>query len=239
MFLSPALGAALDRIAERAADLRRAYTPGAVPANDDVALASPSSEFTLDPLATVPSENEYFIVRGDDGSTAYDRDGAFRLEAGRLVAESGKAVLGRSNPDAPLTELHVDPVDAALGRAANVRVERDGSLVYDRRAIDPRTGLASVHRVVAGRIALARFPAGTRLVGLGSEGSAPNGVAAHVGLPGDGTFTALQPHRRQRSRIDVDESVAKLKEAYLAFDALQAAHGAKGRTAKTAMDLLK
>ena len=37
MFLSTSLSAALDRIAERAADVRRAYTPAAVPQEDDVA----------------------------------------------------------------------------------------------------------------------------------------------------------------------------------------------------------
>jgi hypothetical protein len=31
MFLNPAMSAALDRIAERAADVRRAFTPGALP----------------------------------------------------------------------------------------------------------------------------------------------------------------------------------------------------------------
>ena len=45
--------------------------------------------------------------------------------------------------------------------------------------------------------------------------------------------------RRERSRVDIDESLMRLKEAYLAFDALQAAEAAKGHLGKTAMDLLK
>lgn len=45
--------------------------------------------------------------------------------------------------------------------------------------------------------------------------------------------------RRERSRINVDESLARLKDAYLAFDALQAAEAAKAHVGKTAMDLLK
>ena len=45
--------------------------------------------------------------------------------------------------------------------------------------------------------------------------------------------------QRERSRVDVDESLARLKDAYLAFEALQAAEAAKGRLGKTAMDLLK
>ncbi len=44
---------------------------------------------------------------------------------------------------------------------------------------------------------------------------------------------------RERSRVDVDESLIRLKEAYLAFDALQAAEAARAHLGKTAMDLLK
>jgi hypothetical protein len=37
MFLNAGLSAALDRVAERAADVRRAFTPGALPVRGDVA----------------------------------------------------------------------------------------------------------------------------------------------------------------------------------------------------------
>jgi len=45
--------------------------------------------------------------------------------------------------------------------------------------------------------------------------------------------------QRERSRVDLDQSLARLKEAYVAFEAMQAAQTARGRLGKTAMDLLK
>jgi hypothetical protein len=44
---------------------------------------------------------------------------------------------------------------------------------------------------------------------------------------------------RTRSGVELDESLIRLKEAYLTFDALQAAETAKGHLGKTTMDLLK
>ncbi len=237
MFLNPAMSAALDRIAERAADVRRAFEPGAFPLHDDVA-SEPVAAFTLDPLSVASARGELFVTAGAGGAHAYTADGSFHLEQGRLLDARGDAVLGSRVPGGALEELRVDPVDAALGRASDARIEPDGTFAYDRAAIDPRTGRRELQRVAVGRLALARFPAGTRFAG-GDGLAAPAGVVAHVGVPGDGTFAALEPHRRLRGGIDIDRSLVRLKEAYVAFDALQAAHAAKGRTAKTAMDLLK
>ncbi|MBV8490592.1 MAG: hypothetical protein JO199_08685 [Candidatus Eremiobacteraeota bacterium] len=239
MFLNPALSAALDRIAERASDVRRAYAPGAQPQHDDVAVPAPGSTFTLDPLSVAAADGAYFVTRDARGDYAYLRNGSFHFEGGTLVGENGGPILGR-RADGTLSELRVDPVDAALGRSDAARVEADGSVVYDRVAIDPRSARPLSQRVVVGRIALARFAAGTRLSSAGGDAVVPpGGVIAHCGTPGDGAFAALLPHRRQRSGIDLDESLARLKEAYVAFDALQAAQNAKGHTTKTTMDLLK
>ena len=239
MFLTPALGSALDRIAERAADVRRAYTPGAVPQHDDVANTSAGSDFTLNPLSVLAPSDDYFITTGEQGRRIYTRDGAFSIDRGRLVDATGSPILGFTGGSAVLRELEVDPVDAALGRVRSAAVQSDGTFVYTRDAIDPRNGSRQAQQVPAGRIALARFPAGTRLEGNGARGVPPAGVAVKTGMPGENEFGALTPMRRERSRIDVDESIRRLKEAYLAFDALHAAERAKARLGKTAMDLLK
>lgn len=240
MFLNPSLTGALDRIAERAADVRRAYTPGAVPQHDDVATPSSVSDFTLDPLSVVAPDGAYFLANDARATTSYTRDGAFTLRDGVLVDEGGRAILGRKAPGAPLAELRVDGVDRALGRVADASIEPDGAFAYYRNVVDPRTARRERQRVVVGRLALARFPAGTRLeIADGIPGRAPAGVTPVVGAPADGDFAALTPMRRERSRIDVDASLARLKEAYLAFDALQAAEMAKAHLGKTAMDLLK
>ena len=240
MSLSPALGAALDRIAERAADVRRAYTPGALPLHDDVATPGAASDFSLDPLAVAAPDGAYFIVTDERGRRSYTRDGSFTLLGGRLVTRGGDSVLGLRGPgDAP-APLTVDSVDESLGRMRDVAVEPDGTLTYRRETIDPRSGTRELQRASAGRIALARFPAGTRLeTDDAGRSVAPAGVAAREGVAGDGDFGALVPMHRERSRIDIDESLVRLKEAYLAFDALQAAEAANMHLGKTAMDLLK
>jgi flagellar basal body rod protein FlgG len=237
MFLSASLSDALDRIADRASDVRRAFVPGARPENGDVASGGAPPEFTLDPLSVAAPDGAYFVL-SNAGRTVYSQDGSFTVRDGVLTDERGDAVLGIRSPGDPLEAVRVDPVDAALGRFADVRIDEDGTLSYSRVTIDPRTGTRGTRRVAAGRIALARFPAGTKLAG-GSVFGAPAGIVPHTGVPGDGAFDRVTPNRRARSGVDLDVSLARLKDAYVAFDALQAAESAKGRLGKTAMDLLK
>lgn len=240
MLLNPAMSAALDRIAERAADVRRAFTPGALPRYDDAATPGDRADFTLDPMAVALPDGAYAMSRDARGRIAYTRDGSFSVSGGRLLDARGFPVLGRRTPDAPLEELRIDAVDAALGRTPSLRVEADGGLVYTRDAIDPRTGKRAASSVVAGRIALARFPAATRLdTADGRTFYAPDGVSPHTGLAGDGTFETLVPMHRARSRVDLDVSLLRLKDAYTAFDALAAAESARGRFDKAAMDVVK
>jgi flagellar basal body rod protein FlgG len=240
VLLNPAMSAALDRIAERAADVRRAFAPGAVPHYDDVATSSDRSDFTLDPLSVAPPAGAYFVTLDARGRTIYTRDGSFSVRSGRLVDERGLPVLGRRAPNTPLDEMRIDPVDEALGRTNRIRIDGDGSLIYARETIDPRTGKRAQSRIVVGRVALARFPAGSRLdTADGRSFTAPPGVAPHTGFPGDGSFDALAPMRRAHSRVDLDASLIRLKDAYTAFDALAAAEHAKGRLEKTAMDVVK
>lgn len=238
MFLNPALSSALDRIAERTADVRRAFTPGALPQHDDVATARPVADFTLDPLSVCASDDLYFITRDAEGTAAYTRNGSFTLRDGRLEDAAGNAVCGLSG--ARLVPMRIDPVDEALGRAGNARIDADGSFAYARTAVDPRSGARESQRVVVGRLALARFPAGTRLKTVDwTHCAAPEGIAPHLGVAGAGDFAELMPMHRERSRIDIDESLLRLKEAYLAFDALTAAEDARVHLGKTTMDLLK
>jgi hypothetical protein len=61
----------------------------------------------------------------------------------------------------------------------------------------------------------------------------------HVGLPADGTFPPLATGARDAGSIDLDASLRKLSEAYVAFSAMQAAHKAQGDGSKVVMDLLK
>jgi flagellar basal body rod protein FlgG len=240
MFLNSGLSAALDRIADRTADVRRAFTPGALPAKGDVATDGPRARFTLDPMSVQASDGAYFVVGGDEGSRAFTRDGTFHFAHGRLETEDGRSVLGRRQANGPLEPLCTDAVDEALGRVGTPRVEEDGSVRYTRTTIDPRTGKRANANVTIGRVAVARFPASTALDSSDGRAFAPaDGVPAHIGMPADGTFAALTPHRREESRVDIDRSLERLKDAYVAFDALAAAEVARGRFGKTAMDVVK
>jgi len=240
VFLNAAMSAALDRIAERAADARRAFTPGALPARDDVATGAPASDFTLDPLSVSAPADAYFVTGNGSGELAYTRDGAFSLSDGKLLDQRGQAVYGFGpGGDAP-TELRADPVDVALGRVSDARIDPDGSFSYGRATIEPRTGATGRQRVVVGRLALARFPAGSKMAPDDAvESSGPKGAAPRIGRPKDGTFEAVVPMARDRSRVDIDRSLIRLREAYLAFDALRAAETAQLHLGKIATDLIK
>jgi flagellar basal body rod protein FlgG len=226
----------MQRIEERAADVRRAFTPGAQPSFDDVDR-SETSYPTLDPLSVAPPENGYFVTRGENDSLRYTRNGSLVLRDGVLCSGDGRPVLGYARRG--LSELSVDRVDLALGRAGNARIDERGNLVYDRAVVDPRSGAHEVRSVVVGRIALARFPAGTRLVDDGGTLGAPQGVAPRYGAAGDGDFAPLATMRRQSSGVDIGRSIERLRIAYRELDAMQGVYRAQYAADKTAMDVVK
>lgn len=239
MMIDAATERAFERIAQRAGDVARAFVPGAAPLFGDTA-AAPSSRAVPDPLSIAPPGDAYFVTTDASGRTSYTQNGTLALRDGALVDATGKLVMGFAGPASTIGALRCDPVDTALGRIRNPRIDADGALTYDRAAIEPRTGLEEIQRVIVGRIALARFPAATRLNVAGRDCvSAPPGVMPHVGRPGSGNFDRISPMHRENSRIDFDGSLDRLEEAYVAFDAIQAAHQAQGRLSKSAMDLLK
>jgi flagellar basal body rod protein FlgG len=236
--VSPAVSSALERIEERAYDVRRSFTPGAQPIFDDVSRAQTSYP-TIDSLSVSPPDDAYFIERSDHGQTRYTRDGSFVFRNGVLCTSTGAPVLGQSR-SRNLVELRADPVDLALGRVREPNVSADGTVSYDREVVDPRNGGTETRRVVIGRLVLARFAAGTRLGddgggGLGSE----KGIEPTLAVPLEHGFGALQPMRRESSGINIDESIDRLRLAYLDFDAVAAAYHARYDQAKSAMDLIK
>ncbi len=240
MLINSATERSLDLISQRAADVYKAFTPGALPEHSDIETDGPQSRAVLDPLAVSAPNDDYFLTVDERGRTTYTRDGQMRLADGSLVGSNGRPMLGYTNTASSTTELRIDPVDEALGRVRNLRVETDGAVAYDRRTVDPRSGIAHVQRISIGRLALARFPAATKLSNA-ADGTVlpPPGVVPHVGRAADGNFGKLAPMRRDESRIDLDRSLERLHDAYVAFDALQAVHKAQGQTGKVAMDLLK
>ncbi len=239
MSIDPGIAASLSVIASRERDLRAAYTPGAVPQNGDV-FRPATEQRDLDQTSASAPAGAYFARRGDDGQRVYSRDGKITLRGEQLVDDGGYAVLGTMHGKHECVALRVDAVDAALGRVQNLRIDANGDLRYDREVVEPRTGEHMQQSILVGRIALARFPAGTVLRATdANHGAAPGGVLPHLGFAGDGTFAPLGIGQRLGSAIDIDRGLERLQDAYLALDALQAAHKAGGDVAKSTMDLIK
>jgi hypothetical protein len=240
MIVDAGAARALEQIRARAADVQNAYTPGAASSFDDVLAAADLARANLDPLCAAPPSESYFVTSDERGRTAYTRDGALGLRDAAIVGTNGRPMLGYTAPQGTLRALRIDAVDLTLGRVRNLRVEADGSVAYDRASIDPRSGAVENERVVVGRLALARFPAATKEVQIdAAHVLAPSGVVPHLGTPADGTFGALRPMARVMSRIDLDESLEKLDDAYIQLDAVIAAQRAQFSGSKTAMDVVK
>jgi hypothetical protein len=242
MMLGAASIDALQRIADRAADVLASNAPGSFPLHGDVRAAT-LPRHVDDPLSVSAPADAWFVTLDARGARTYTRAGSFHVDAaGELRGADGGAVLGFLDADAsgvPAAVRLPEP-DRTLGRCDDVRIEGDGTLAYTRSAIDPRTRERSVERVVVAQLALARFPAGTAPQRLDAAHVAvPDGVVPHLGRPGDGTFGPLATYARDGGALDLDAGLARLSEAYLSFRALTAAHRAELGGVKVALDLVK
>jgi len=229
---------ALSRVAGRARDLLQAYRGGFEPSTGDATIRGTASAPALDPLSVVAPEGTFFVLRGSGGAPLLSRDGSFGFVDGELRGSDGSVALGTTDATKTLRSLRVDPVDAALGRVSEPRV--DGSVCYTRNSVDPRSGERRSERVAIGRLMLARLPAGTLPERVDvTHVRAPRGVMPLVGHPSDGNFAALTLHARDLGRLNVVAGLQRLAEAYLSLEALLSAHHARGGTDKTTMDLVK
>jgi hypothetical protein len=240
--IDPNVAGAFARIAARQRDVMHAFEPGFEPENADVAARS-GVQPSADPLSAAAPDGTYFAAAaGGAGEVSFSRAGAFALVDGELrFAGDGRAVLGFAfDRGSALVPLRVDPYDAALGRVSNAHVEADGTFAYTRTTIDPRGGERRTERVNVGRVALARFPAGTQPERLdATHVRAPRGIAPQIGRPGDGPFGALAVHARDLGRVDVIAGLERMREAYDDLDAIRASSRAHGSIERTTMDLLK
>jgi flagellar basal body rod protein FlgG len=238
--IDPATSAGLARIAARERDVMHVYDSGFIPEANDIARKGTVVP-SVDPLCVAIPEGAFVVTPHPNGSLAYARDGALTIVDGELRAHDGGAVLGFGIVDrSRLVPLRVDPYDSAQGRVANARIEADGTFAYARTTIDPRSGERRSENVTVGRIALARFPAGTQPTRIDARHVAPPaGVRPEFGLPGDGGFAKLVTRSRDLGRVDIVASLEKMREAYVSFEALRAAHHVRGGIEKTAMDLVK
>ncbi len=239
--IDPSSSDALARIARRADDVMHAYDPAFAPRASDVARAQgPAVVPEVDPLAVAPPHGSYFLVKQKDGQTVMTLDGGFRFADGSLQTRDGAAVLGFSGTERTPSPLRADRLDVALKRAGEPRIDAGGFVSCRLSSVDPTTGAARSRRVVIGRVALATLPAGTQPKRLdGAHLRPPPGVRIHLGVPAGGDFGALATHVRQLGGVDVQAGLDRLREAYMEFEALEAAHRSAADAEKATMDLLK
>lgn len=231
---------AIENVEKRAEDLRMVFTGGAQPNFND-ALRAERAELTNDPLSVALPPDAYFVA-GDAARPSYTRDGALAVRDGVLVSSDGTPVLGFVEGDSSGVprSLRIEKNDVLLGRALDIRVEPDGVFGYARSVLDPKSGASSVERVVVGRVALARFPAATRLERIdATHASAPAHVVPFIGSPNDGSFLPIETQRRALGRLDSDAAVSRLQDAYLAMRALSAVERSKNAFARGASELVK
>jgi flagellar basal body rod protein FlgG len=238
--LAPASLTALQRIADRANDVLAAYAPGAVPRFGDVS-GTLRPQPVDDPLSVAAPPGTWFVTVDDRGARGYTRAGAFHAGSdGTVQTIDGARVLGTTSPNGALVPLRLPEPDRTLGRTAGLQIGDDGTVAYTRASIDPRSRERSIERVVVGRVALARFPAGGTPQRIdATHFTAAAGVVPHVGAPADGTFGPLATNARDIGAVDLDTGLQRLTDAYVAFSALEAANKAQGQSAKVVMDLLK
>lgn len=235
---------ALDEIDARVNDMSNQFKPGYVPALDeDRSVGTVHAVRSLDPLHSAAPDGAYYVGLDAQGRRFYSRDGAFSLVDGQLRMRDGSAVLGyttNASGDERFGTLSVDPVDFALGRAKGASIEEGGSLAYSRTVVDPKTNKPKSEWVVVGRLALARFPSGTQVDAAdGVHVTAPAGTEPALGKPNDGSFGTLVTKMDDRGGIDMMRGLTHLRDAFLAFSAMQSAESAHGKTEKIAMDLIK
>ena len=231
---------ALQRIADRANDVLSAYRPGAFPLHADVSAARGPLP-AADPLSVAAPAGSWLVTADESGTRTFTRAGSFHIgDDGTLRTADGAAVLGLTDGRRTLQPLRVPDPDRVLGRADGARIVADGTVVYTRSSIDPGTRERTPETVAIGRIALARFPAGSAPQRVdATHFSGVPGVVPHVGVPADGAFAPLATAARDTGAVDLDAGLEKLAEAYVAFSAMQAAHKAQGAGDKVVMDLLK
>lgn len=218
----------------------RAFGEAAVREREAIRAFTPADPVEAGSVPAAAPPDAYFVTRDGRGRLLFTRGGSFTMRDGTLTDASGETVMGYRSEKGPLQELRVDPIDRALGFGNAVHVVADGSVTYDRIAVDPRTGTRATQRVVIGKFALARFAPGTKLQAAdGRHLSAPQGIVPHLGVAGDGNFALLTSPVPEQNVNELDDALLRMQEAYLAIDAIRAAGLAQNGIQKTAMDLLK
>lgn len=151
----------------------------------------------------------YFAIEQGDGSTAYTRDGSFKLSAeGQMVTSGGQVLI-------PAILIPAD--------ASSLTIGRDGIVTAELQA-----GAGAVQ---VGQLEVSRFVNNSGLQPLGRnlyKTTAASGEAV-VGIPGEAGVGSLMQGTLEASNVNVVEEMVNMIEAQRAYEinskAISAADG--------------
>ena len=149
------------------------------------------------PLDVAISGEGHFQVTQPDGSTAYTRDGGFKVSAtGQLVTSSGSLL---------------SPALTIPPNAQTITIGRDGTV-----SVELNTG----GQAVLGQIQIARFlnPAGLTPVGQNLMKQTPASGTPTVGAPGTGGAGNLMQGTLEASNVNVVEEMVNMIETQRAYE---------------------
>ena len=151
----------------------------------------------------------YFAIEQGDGSTAYTRDGSFKLSAdGQMVTSGGQVLI-------PAILIPAD--------ASSVTIGRDGTVTAE---LQPGAGAVQV-----GQLEVSRFVnnSGLQPIGRNLYKTTTASREAVVGIPGEAGVGSLMQGTLEASNVNVVEEMVNMIEAQRAYEinskAISAADG--------------
>jgi flagellar basal-body rod protein FlgG len=149
------------------------------------------------PLDVAISGEGHFQVTQPDGTTAYSRDGSFKVSStGQLVTSSGAPIV---------------PAITIPNNASTITIGRDGTV-----SVELNTG----GQQVLGQLQVARFlnPAGLMAVGQNLLKETPASGAPQVQAPGTNGAGTLMQGTLEASNVNVVEEMVNLIETQRAYE---------------------
>ncbi len=149
------------------------------------------------PLDVAISGEGHFQVTQPDGTTAYSRDGSFKVSStGQLVTSSGAPVV---------------PAITIPNNASTITIGRDGTV-----SVELNTG----GQQVLGQLQVARFlnPAGLMAVGQNLLKETPASGAPQVQAPGTNGAGSLMQGTLEASNVNVVEEMVNMIETQRAYE---------------------
>ena len=171
---------------------------GAVPVATTRNFSQGDAQPTSNPTDMSIKGDGFFQIRKPDGTTAYTRDGSFKISAeGEIVTSQGYIV---------------EPGLTLPSDTASITVSRDGSV---EATVSGATGTTKV-----GQLELGKFinPAGLSAIGDNLYVETPASGTVLTGTPGNDGFGEVVQSQLEASNVDVVEEMVNMITAQRAYE---------------------